>query len=109
MARHLSFRGSGDPVPQRLKPVSFISFTAGLKACSTPWGHEFHYLLRWRKSGRSENPDGAKHRSGRSISANTRMTKKLRYMSKIAAIFSRSDNRRLSCTQPIANLRTECL
>jgi hypothetical protein len=36
----------------------------------------------------------------------TSMAKKLRYMSKIAAIFSRADNTRLSCTQPIANLRT---
>jgi len=34
----------------------------------------------------------------------TSMAKKLRYMSKIAAIFARTDNTRLSCTQPIANL-----
>jgi hypothetical protein len=33
-----------------------------------------------------------------------RGAKKLRYMSKIAAIFARSDNTRLSCTQPIGNL-----
>jgi nickel-dependent lactate racemase len=31
-------------------------------------------------------------------------TKKLRYMSKIAAILVASDNTRLNCTQPIANL-----
>ena len=37
------------------------------------------------------------------------MEKKLRYMSKIAAIFSRADNTRLSCTQPIANLTMACL
>jgi hypothetical protein len=35
--------------------------------------------------------------------------KKLRYMSKFAAIFARSDNTQLSCTQPIANLPTACL
>ena len=33
-----------------------------------------------------------------------RWAKKLRYMSKIAAIFAGADNTRLSCTQPIANL-----
>jgi len=32
--------------------------------------------------------------------------KKLRYMSKFAAIFARNDNTCLSCTQPIANLLT---
>ena len=37
------------------------------------------------------------------------MAKKLRYMSKIAAIFARTDKTRLSCTQPIANLRAACL
>jgi hypothetical protein len=34
----------------------------------------------------------------------TSSSKKLRYMSKIAAIFPRTDNTHLSCTQPIANL-----
>ena len=34
--------------------------------------------------------------------------KKLRYMSKFAAIFVGSDNTRLSCTQPIANLLMVC-
>jgi hypothetical protein len=37
------------------------------------------------------------------------MAKKLRYMSKITAIFVKSDNTHLSCTQPIANLLTACL
>jgi hypothetical protein len=32
------------------------------------------------------------------------MAKKLRYMSKIAAIFVTADNTQPSCTQPIANL-----
>jgi hypothetical protein len=32
------------------------------------------------------------------------MEKKLRYMSKITAIFAGADNTHLSCTQPIANL-----
>jgi hypothetical protein len=32
------------------------------------------------------------------------MAKKLRYMSKIAAIFGTADHTHLSCTQPIANL-----
>jgi hypothetical protein len=40
---------------------------------------------------------------------NTNRTKKLRYMSKFAAIFATSDNTQLSCTQPIANLLTACL
>ena len=39
----------------------------------------------------------------------TSMAKKLRYMSKIAAIFARADNTHLSCTQPIANLLMACL
>jgi len=39
----------------------------------------------------------------------TSRAKKLRYMSKIAAIFARADNTRLSCTQPIANLLMACL
>jgi hypothetical protein len=30
--------------------------------------------------------------------------KKLRYMSKIAAVFSTSDNTQLNCTQPIGDL-----
>src|SRR6478609_596396 len=34
----------------------------------------------------------------------TSVAKKLRYMSKFAAIFARTDNTHLSCTQPIANL-----
>jgi hypothetical protein len=32
------------------------------------------------------------------------MRRKLRYMSKIVAILSKTDNKHLSCTQPIANL-----
>jgi hypothetical protein len=39
----------------------------------------------------------------------TSMAKKLRYMSKIAAIFTRSDNTHLICIQPIANLLMACL
>jgi hypothetical protein len=39
----------------------------------------------------------------------TSMAKKLRYMSKIAAIFVRADNTRLNCNQPIRNLPTACL
>ena len=35
--------------------------------------------------------------------------KKLRYMSKFAAIFAASDNTQLMRTQPIANLRMACL
>jgi hypothetical protein len=35
--------------------------------------------------------------------------KKLRYMSKIAAIFSRSDNTHWICAHPIANLLIACL
>ncbi len=31
------------------------------------------------------------------------MAKKLRYMSKITAIFAAADNTQLSCTQPIPN------
>ena len=34
--------------------------------------------------------------------------KKLRYMSKIAAISPRTDNTQLSCTQPVANLLMAC-
>lgn len=36
----------------------------------------------------------------------TSIAKKLRYMSKIAAIFSASDNTQLNSTQPIGNLPT---
>jgi hypothetical protein len=36
------------------------------------------------------------------------MTEKLRYMSKIAAIFVRADNTQLSCTQPIPSLLMAC-
>jgi len=38
----------------------------------------------------------------------TSMAKKLRYMSKIAAIFARTDNTPLSYTQPIWNLLVAC-
>ena len=37
------------------------------------------------------------------------LAKKLRYMSKIAAIFFRSDNTHLMRTQPIVNLLMACL
>jgi hypothetical protein len=39
----------------------------------------------------------------------TSRAKKLRYMSKIAAIFVRADNTHLMCTQPIPNLLMACL
>jgi hypothetical protein len=39
----------------------------------------------------------------------TSMEKKLRYMSKIPAIFAGADNTHLSCTQPIGNLPMACL
>jgi hypothetical protein len=42
--------------------------------------------------------------TGRSTCVNTRTAKKLWYMSKFAAIFAKSDNTQLRCTQPIANL-----
>jgi hypothetical protein len=43
--------------------------------------------------------------TSRSNCTNTSRAKKLRYMSKIAAIFATADNTHVSCTQPIANLR----
>jgi hypothetical protein len=39
----------------------------------------------------------------------TEQGEKLRYMSKIAAIFATTDNTHVSCTQPIANLPMACL
>jgi hypothetical protein len=47
--------------------------------------------------------------TSRSDCTNTSMAKKLRYMSKIAAILATTDNTQLSCTQPIANLLTAFL
>jgi hypothetical protein len=41
---------------------------------------------------------------GRSAGCHVSMAKKLRYMSKIAAIFFGTGNTQLSCTQPIGDL-----
>jgi hypothetical protein len=44
------------------------------------------------------------HRHRQECLCHTSTAKKLRYMSKFAVIFFRSDNTHLNCTQPIANL-----
>jgi hypothetical protein len=49
---------------------------------------------------RDRNQEGGRPPPG----CRTSMAKKLRYMSKIAAIFARADTTHLMCTQPIANL-----
>jgi len=59
--------------------------------------------------GRSGEWNPTLYRAGRSDCTNTSMAKKLRYMSKIAAIFGTADNTHLSCTQPIASLLFACL
>jgi len=65
----------------------------------------------WRKlkrqRSRSLKPCGPRENSPPRVPVTTKsMAKKLRYMSNFAALFSRTDNTQLSCTQPITNLRT---
>jgi hypothetical protein len=69
-----------------------------------------HDMVRDQKSweGRSPRELRFKHRTGRSACATRAWRKKLRYMSKFAAMFVRSDNTHSNRTQPIANLLMAC-
>ena len=100
----------------------------GRSACATkalvcetsPWSH----FIRENSSPRAARPLPARAnhtstqqakdtrvetRACRGPVCYTSVAKKLRYMSKFAAIIVRTDNTHVSCTQPIANLPMACL
>jgi hypothetical protein len=95
---HAALRCEIFPVPRHMRKVTVESGDAAS-------ARENHTV----------NPTGERRAIWRHGSAgdprgwHTSMAKKLRYMSKIAAIFVRADNTRLNCNQPIRNLPTACL